>query len=58
MFDFILEYPDVVLAALLRHAQMTVTALLIALVLIQFYPLSTARMREIREQLEARRGAV
>jgi Na+/melibiose symporter-like transporter len=31
---------------------------LIALVLIQFYPLSTARMREIRAQLEQRRGAV
>ncbi|HKO91562.1 MAG TPA: hypothetical protein VJU61_10440, partial [Polyangiaceae bacterium] len=39
-------------------AGIPVTALVIALVLIQFYPLSTARMREIRAQLEARRGAV
>jgi len=39
-------------------AGIPVAALVIALVLIQFYSLSTARMREIRAQLEARRGAV
>jgi GPH family glycoside/pentoside/hexuronide:cation symporter len=39
-------------------AGIPVTALVVALVLIQFYPLSTERMREIRAQLEQRRGAV
>jgi GPH family glycoside/pentoside/hexuronide:cation symporter len=39
-------------------AGIPVTALLIALVLIQFYPLGTARMREIRTELELRRGTV
>jgi GPH family glycoside/pentoside/hexuronide:cation symporter len=35
-----------------------VVALLIALLLIQFYPLTRERMHEIRTQLEARRGTV
>jgi GPH family glycoside/pentoside/hexuronide:cation symporter len=47
-----------VLGIRLLYAGIPVTALLIALVLIQFYPLSTERMREIRAQLEQRRGTV
>lgn len=39
-------------------AGIPVAALLAALVLIQFYPLGTERMRQIRAELEARRGAV
>jgi GPH family glycoside/pentoside/hexuronide:cation symporter len=39
-------------------AGIPVTALLIALVLIQFYPLGTERMRQIRTELELRRGTV
>jgi GPH family glycoside/pentoside/hexuronide:cation symporter len=35
-----------------------VVALLIALVLIQMYPLTRERMHQIRAQLEARRGTV
>jgi len=49
---------ETILGIRMLFAGIPVTALVIALVLIQFYPLSTARMREIRAQLEARRGAV
>jgi GPH family glycoside/pentoside/hexuronide:cation symporter len=42
----------------LLFAGIPVTALMIALLLIQFYSLDTERMREIRSQLEARRGTV
>jgi GPH family glycoside/pentoside/hexuronide:cation symporter len=49
---------ETVLGIRILFAGIPVTALLIALVLIQFYPLSTARMHEIRAQLEARRGTV
>jgi GPH family glycoside/pentoside/hexuronide:cation symporter len=42
----------------LLFAGIPVTALMIALFLIQFYSLDTERMREIRRQLEARRGTV
>jgi GPH family glycoside/pentoside/hexuronide:cation symporter len=49
---------NAVLGIRILYAGIPVTALLIALVLIQFYPLSTERMREIRAELERRRGAV
>jgi GPH family glycoside/pentoside/hexuronide:cation symporter len=49
---------ETVLWIRILFAGIPVTALLIALFLIQFYPLSTERMREIRAQLERRRGEV
>jgi glycoside/pentoside/hexuronide:cation symporter, GPH family len=49
---------ETVLGIRLLFAGIPVTALVVALVLIQFYPLTTERMREIRGQLELRRGAV
>jgi Na+/melibiose symporter-like transporter len=39
-------------------ASIPVAALLVALVLLAFYPLSQARMTTIRRELEARRGTV
>jgi glycoside/pentoside/hexuronide:cation symporter, GPH family len=39
-------------------AAIPMAALLVALVLLAFYPLTQSRMAEIRRQLEARRGAV
>jgi Na+/melibiose symporter-like transporter len=39
-------------------AAIPVVALLVALILLAFYPLSEARMRTIRQELEARRGTV
>lgn len=47
-----------ILGLRLAFAGIPVTALLIALVLIQFYPLGTERMRQIRTELELRRGTV
>jgi GPH family glycoside/pentoside/hexuronide:cation symporter len=52
------QSPETVLWIRILFAGIPVTALLIALLLIGFYPLSTERMREIRAQLEQRRGAV
>jgi GPH family glycoside/pentoside/hexuronide:cation symporter len=52
------QSPDAVLWIRILFAGIPVTALLVALVLIQFYPLSVERMREIRAQLEQRRGTV
>jgi len=39
-------------------AAIPVGALLVALLLLAFYPLSEARMRSIRAELETRRGTV
>jgi GPH family glycoside/pentoside/hexuronide:cation symporter len=52
------QAPDTLLWLRLLFAGIPVTALLAALALIQLYPLSTERMREIRAQLEVRRGKV
>src|SRR6185436_5024414 len=52
------QSPETVLWIRILFAGIPVTALLIALFLIQFYPLSTERMRDIRTQLERRRGEV
>jgi glycoside/pentoside/hexuronide:cation symporter, GPH family len=52
------QSPQAILWIRILFAGIPVTALLIALLLIQFYPLSTERMREIRAQLEQRRGTV
>jgi GPH family glycoside/pentoside/hexuronide:cation symporter len=50
--------PETIFWLRVLFAGIPVTALLVALVLIQFYPLGTERMREIRAQLELRRGTV
>jgi GPH family glycoside/pentoside/hexuronide:cation symporter len=52
------QSPGAILGLRLAFAGIPVTALLIALVLIQFYPLGTERMRQIRTELELRRGTV
>ena len=52
------QSPETVLWIRILFAGIPVTALLIALVLIQFYPLTTERMRDIRAQLELRRGTI
>ncbi|MET0410990.1 MAG: MFS transporter [Polyangiaceae bacterium] len=52
------QSPETILWIRLLFAGIPVTALLAALVLIQLYPLGTERMRQIRAELEARRGAV
>jgi GPH family glycoside/pentoside/hexuronide:cation symporter len=52
------QSPETVFGIRLLFAGIPVTALVIALILIQFYPLSTERMRDIRAQLEQRRGTV
>jgi GPH family glycoside/pentoside/hexuronide:cation symporter len=49
---------DTITAIRLLFAGIPVAALLAALVLIQLYPLGTERMRQIRVQLEHRRGGV
>lgn len=50
--------PQAVQGIRLLFAGIPVAALVIALVLIRFYPLDSERMRVIRRDLEARRGAV
>jgi Na+/melibiose symporter-like transporter len=52
------QSPDTILWIRVLFAGIPVSALLAALVLIRFYPLGSARMREIRTQLEERRGTV
>jgi Na+/melibiose symporter-like transporter len=52
------QTPEAIFWIRALFAGIPVTALLAALVLIQFYPLGTERMRQIRAELEARRGAV
>ncbi|MEY4544293.1 MAG: Glucuronide carrier protein [Pseudomonadota bacterium] len=52
------QSPETVQGIRLLFAGIPVIALTIALVLIQFYPLTTERMRDIRAQLELRRGSV
>jgi GPH family glycoside/pentoside/hexuronide:cation symporter len=52
------QSPEAVLWIRIMFAGIPVAALLLALILIQFYPLGTERMREIRAQLELRRGTV
>lgn len=52
------QTPEAILGIRLLFAGIPVAALVIALVLIKFYPLDTERMRVIRRDLEARRGAV
>lgn len=49
---------DAIMGIRLLFAGIPVTALVIAFVVIYFYPLDTERMRVIRSQLEARRGTV
>jgi GPH family glycoside/pentoside/hexuronide:cation symporter len=50
--------PDAILGIRVLFVGIPVIALLIALVLVKLYPLTTARMHEIRRELEARRGTV
>jgi len=52
------QSPDTILAIRLLFTGIPVAALLIALLLVQFYPLTRERMHQIRAQLEARRGTV
>jgi GPH family glycoside/pentoside/hexuronide:cation symporter len=49
---------NAILGIRLLFAGIPVAALIIAFILIQFYPLSTERMRVIRADLESRRGTV
>jgi GPH family glycoside/pentoside/hexuronide:cation symporter len=52
------QTPDTLLTMRLMFVGLPTGALLIALVLIQFYPLTRERMLAIRTELEARRGTV
>lgn len=52
------QTPEAILGIRLSFAGIPVAALMIALILIRFYPLDTERMRIILRDLEARRGAV
>jgi GPH family glycoside/pentoside/hexuronide:cation symporter len=52
------QSPDTLFTMRLMFTVIPVVALLIALVLIQMYPLTRERMHQIRAQLEARRGTV
>ncbi len=52
------QTPDAIMGIRLLFAGIPVTALLIAMVLVKFYPLDAERMRQIRAELEARRGTV
>jgi GPH family glycoside/pentoside/hexuronide:cation symporter len=52
------QTPNAILGIRLLFAGIPLVSLIIAMVLVQFYPLTTARMREIRIELERRRGTV
>jgi Na+/melibiose symporter-like transporter len=52
------QTPDAILGIRGLFVIIPVVALLIALVLVRLYPLSTERMLDIRRELEARRGTV
>jgi GPH family glycoside/pentoside/hexuronide:cation symporter len=52
------QTPDTIFSMRLLFTGIPVAALLVALVMIQLYPLSRERMHQIRAQLEARRGTV
>lgn len=52
------QTPETILMIRLLFTLIPSGALVVALILLQFYPLSRERMHEIRTQLEARRGTV
>jgi glycoside/pentoside/hexuronide:cation symporter, GPH family len=52
------QTPNAILGIRALFVGIPVAALLIALVLVKFYPLGTERMMQIRRDLEARRGTV
>jgi GPH family glycoside/pentoside/hexuronide:cation symporter len=52
------QTPDAIFGIRALFVAIPVVALLIALVLVKLYPLTTERMNAIRRELEARRGTV